>query len=280
MSAGTESLTKEFLMANYSKSFNDAFERLSTHEGWGDDGNRYDSQDKGGRHRWGISERANPDLNFDTLTKDDAKRIFKERYWDAIKADDLPESIRGTAFDAAVNQGPGFARRALAEAGGDPEVFNQLRADRYNRIIERDPSQQRYLNGWMNRLNSYRGTPAERSNGSGQVPSQAAGPQEAWPEQQAYEGALIGRGIASGDPAAAQNWNMRNAPPATQAIFNFLAREPSLSDALTSLMPRRRQQAAPQPVQVAQPTAAANFQEALSQPLWDPYARTGLQWGR
>lgn len=65
-------------MATYSNEFNEAFDRLATHEGWGENGDRYDSKDKGGRHKWGISQRANPDLNFDTLTKDDAKSIFKK----------------------------------------------------------------------------------------------------------------------------------------------------------------------------------------------------------
>lgn len=268
-------------MATYSKDFNDAFDRLSTHEGWGVDGNKYDSKDKGGRHRWGISERANPDLDFDTLTKDDAKRIFKERYWDAIKADDLPESIRGTAFDAAVNQGPGFARRALEEAGGDPERFNQIREDRYARIVERDPSQQRYLKGWMNRLNSYRGTPAAKA-----VPAPQKNPIHTplyegdgfWPEAR---GANLGRRIASGDPTVAEDRNIRNAPPATQALFNFLAQEPSLSNALSSLMPSRRQPVAQQPVQITQPDAAANFHGVLDQPQWwGSYSGGGFQWGR
>lgn len=294
-------------MANYSKEFNEAFDRLAAHEGWGKDGGNYDSQDKGGRHRWGISQRANPDLNLDTLTKDDAKRIFKERYWDTIGADNLPPGIRATAFDAAVNQGPGFARRALQDSGGDPEAFNQLRADRYDRIVERDPSQERYLKGWMNRLNSYRGAPQQAS-------PQAAGDgytgyidrNGEWPEQEAYERSLyekslqenapaptpqaslaqVGQAAAETLPSAARVGmaaSQGRAPGATQRMFDFLSQMPpqeaTLSGALRSLMAQRQQPAARQPVQVNQPAAAANFQQALDQPQWDPFGGSNaLSW--
>ena len=285
-------------MATYSKEFNEAFDRLAIHEGWGEDGGRYDSQDKGGRHRWGVSQRANPDLNFDILTKEDAKSIFKKRYWDAIGADDLPPSIRATAFDAAVNQGPGFARKALQDSSGDPEAFNQLREARYKRIIERDPSQQKYLNGWLNRLNSYRGVPQQADDGyRGFIDRPSFNGQEPWPEQEAYERALyekslpeknapapqaslaqVGQFAAETLPSAVRIGMAAahgRAPGATQGMFDFLSRLPpqeaNLSGALRSLMAQRRQPAAPQPVQVNQPTAAANFQQAMDQPQRDPF---------
>ena len=130
--------------------FEEAFAKVMAAEGINGD-----AFDKGGKHKYGISQRAYPDLNLDTLTKEDAKKIYKRDYWDKIKADELPANLRGTAFDAAVNQGVGFATRALAKAGGNPEDFNQLRADRYNSIVAKDPSQNRYIKGWMNRLNTY-----------------------------------------------------------------------------------------------------------------------------
>lgn len=258
-------------MDNYSKEFNEAFDRLAIHEGWGEKGDRYDSQDKGGRHKWGISQRANPDLNFDTLTKEDAKSIFKKRYWDAIGADDLPPGIQATAFDAAVNQGPGFARKALQDSGGDPEAFNQLREDRYSRIAQRDPSQKRYLNGWMSRLNSYRGTSQQNAS----APS-APGASLAQMGQLAAEilpsAARVGMTAAQG-----------RAPGATQGMFDFLSQLPpqeaTLSGALRSLMARRQQPVTGQPVQVNQPAAAANFQAAMDQPMWDPFGSSGtLSW--
>ena len=258
-------------MATYSKEFNEAFDRLAIHEGWGEKGDRYDSQDKGGRHKWGISQRANPDLNFDTLTKEDAKSIFKRRYWDAIGADDLHPSIRATAFDAAVNQGPGFARKALQDSGNDPEAFNQLRADRYTRIAERDPSQERYLKGWMNRLNSYRDVPQQNAPAS-PVPQGSLA-------QAGQLAAEILPSAAGVGMAAAQG----KAPGATQGVFDFLSQLPpqeaTLSGALRGLMARRQQPAAAQPVQVNQPSVAANFQGMAGQPMWDPLGSSNtLSW--
>ena len=39
------------------------------------------------------------------LPLDLAKRIYKTRYWDKVRADELPPSIRYAVFDAAVNSG-------------------------------------------------------------------------------------------------------------------------------------------------------------------------------
>ena len=37
--------------------------------------------------------------------RDDAKAVYKLKYWDAVHADDLPDAIRYSVFDAAVNSG-------------------------------------------------------------------------------------------------------------------------------------------------------------------------------
>jgi lysozyme family protein len=51
------------------------------------------------------------------LPLDLAKRIYLERYWKPISADDLPPAIRYAVFDAAVNSGVGqsiiWLQRAL-----------------------------------------------------------------------------------------------------------------------------------------------------------------------
>ena len=69
--------------------------------------------DPGGRTRWGISEKANPDVNLDTLTKERAKRIYKERYWDRMNCDGLKSGIDIFIFDTAVNMGRSFADKML-----------------------------------------------------------------------------------------------------------------------------------------------------------------------
>ena len=108
--------------------------------------------DRGGETNYGISSKHNPGVDVNSITPDDARAIYKKNYWDAIKADDLPEGLRGTAFDAAVNQGPTWTRGALSQANGDPSVFNQLRRDRYASIIESNPEQAQFKNGWEKRV--------------------------------------------------------------------------------------------------------------------------------
>jgi lysozyme family protein len=43
----------------------------------------------------------------------DLARVYKRQYWDAVKADDLPDGLDYATFDYAVNSGPGRAAKAL-----------------------------------------------------------------------------------------------------------------------------------------------------------------------
>jgi len=111
-----------------------------------------DPADIGGETKFGISKNAYPNLNIANITEAQAAEIYKRDYWDAINADQLPANIREAAFDAAVNQGVAWTKQALAQAGNDLQKFLQLRAARYQQIVDANPSQQRFLEGWMNRL--------------------------------------------------------------------------------------------------------------------------------
>jgi len=111
-----------------------------------------DPADIGGETKFGISKRWHPDVDVANITEAQAAEIYKRDYWDAINADQLPANIREAAFDAAVNQGVAWTKQALAQAGNDLQKFLQLRAARYQQIVDANPSQQRFLEGWMNRL--------------------------------------------------------------------------------------------------------------------------------
>lgn len=82
--------------------FDRAFEILIGHEG----GYVNDPRDPGGETKYGISKRSYPRTDIKNLTLDQAKEIYKRDFWDAMKADYIPDgAIRLDIFDMAVNSG-------------------------------------------------------------------------------------------------------------------------------------------------------------------------------
>jgi lysozyme family protein len=85
--------------------FDEAIKRVLMHEGGYSD----HAADPGGKTMYGITEAVAREVgyrgNMNELPLDLAKRIYKDRYWDAIRADELPASIRYVMLDAAVNSG-------------------------------------------------------------------------------------------------------------------------------------------------------------------------------
>ena len=53
-----------------------------------------------------------------SLTPELVTPLYKARYWDAVKADDLPRGVDYAVFDAAVNMGPQRAAKLLQTALG------------------------------------------------------------------------------------------------------------------------------------------------------------------
>lgn len=94
--------------------FNKAFERVVSHEG----GYVNDSRDPGLETKYGISKRAYPDEDIAGLTLERAKQIYRRDYWDAVRADDMPDAVRFDLFDAAVNSGVRQAAKWLQRAAG------------------------------------------------------------------------------------------------------------------------------------------------------------------
>ena len=101
---------------------------------------------------FGINQRANPDIDVKNMTEDQAKQLYKTRYWDAIGAEKLSQPAQEIAFDAAVNQGQDYAKKLIESTGGDPQkMINQRRQD-YIKIVEANPAQVSEFKGWMDRL--------------------------------------------------------------------------------------------------------------------------------
>lgn len=131
--------------------------------------------DRGGRTKYGISEKSNPDLWLDG-PPDEAKsrERFEERYFrnpGFYKISD--DQLRAHLVDFGVNSGPVVAIQKLQEILGvsadgvlGPKTLaalNARRADDVNnllvgarvrmigRIVSKNPSQLKFLNGWLDR---------------------------------------------------------------------------------------------------------------------------------
>jgi len=98
--------------------FEIAFEKLLKHEG----GYSNHAADPGGKTRYGVTEAVAREVGYRgdmrDLPLDLAKRIYKDKYWDAVQAENLPADVRYPLFDAAVNSGPAQAAKWLQRACG------------------------------------------------------------------------------------------------------------------------------------------------------------------
>lgn len=77
-----------------------------------------DPHESGGVTRFGISHKTYPELDICSLTRDQAREIYRTDYWNRCKCNELPAQLAIVLFDAAVNQGPGQAIRLLQKALG------------------------------------------------------------------------------------------------------------------------------------------------------------------
>lgn len=131
-----------------------------------------DPNDRGGLTKYGISQKAYPDVDIANLTKEEAISIYKRDYWDKMQLEQVPEEYRKHLFFSGVVSGTNSVVRDLQRAVGatvdgrmGPNTRAALenfsgnleremvvaQANRYVAIAERDPSQRQFLNGWMNR---------------------------------------------------------------------------------------------------------------------------------
>ena len=83
-----------------------------------------------GPSKFGINKTANPDVDVPNLTRDAAKALYKQRYWNGINGDRLAEvnpDLALVAHDVAATAGVRRANQMVAQSGGDPNKLLQLR---------------------------------------------------------------------------------------------------------------------------------------------------------
>jgi len=104
------------------ETFDRALRLLLKHEG----GYVNHPKDPGGMTNLGVTKKtwegwvghAVTEHEIRSLTPEKVAPLYKERYWDAVRGDELPPGVDYCMFDAAVNSGPNKAVKLLQDALG------------------------------------------------------------------------------------------------------------------------------------------------------------------
>lgn len=167
--------------------FDDALKMVLKYEG----GFVNDPNDHGGATNKGITQ-----VNYDSyrvskkltkqsvekITDEEVSDIYFKNYWSAAKCDQLPIQVAYVVFDTAVNSGVGRSVKFLQRTVGAVDdgaigpqtlelvksfcnikgalnianTFINMREGFLKGIVDRDPTQKKFLKGWLNRTSSLR----------------------------------------------------------------------------------------------------------------------------
>lgn len=104
------------------------------------------------------------------LTPETVAPLYKRKYWDAIRADDLPDGVDYIVFDTAINSGPGRAVKFLqaclnldtdgyigpktlaAARAADPQQLIEDYAKRRLSFLQDLPHWRTFATGWSRRV--------------------------------------------------------------------------------------------------------------------------------
>ena len=118
------------------------------------------SNDRGGLTKYGISQKAYPNLDIRQLTEQQAKAIYKRDYFDRLDlAEEPSQALAEAVFECAVNAGVKTAERLRQLSQNLPDLegqkllyFKFLQIMRYRDICNKNFSQKSFLLGWLNRV--------------------------------------------------------------------------------------------------------------------------------
>ena len=145
-----------------------------------------DPTDNGGETKFGVSKSANPDLDIANLDWEGAKRVYYKRYWLSGDCQLMPSRLAALHFDGCVNHGVGREAKFLqssvgAIADGDigPATISKVqqldelvickdvcskRESYYQGIVASNPSQGKYINGWLRRVHEMQAFVTDQNN--------------------------------------------------------------------------------------------------------------------
>lgn len=93
------------------------------------------------------------------MSLDEAKSIYKSKYWDALSCDSLPSGVDYTCFDYGVNSGLGRPRKALQRFKSltGTKLIDAINDERVSflRAIGKGHNAQ-FMKGWMRRVSGVR----------------------------------------------------------------------------------------------------------------------------
>jgi len=135
--------------------------------------------DRGGQTYAGIARKPNPqwegwkDIDQGLTPKlSVVKSFYKSEFWDKIKGDELPNGLDYLIYDFAVNAGVKrsvktlqsclgltedgvIGNKTLTAANNEANVmekFNSKKGEFYLNIVANDPTQSKFIKGWLNRV--------------------------------------------------------------------------------------------------------------------------------
>lgn len=143
--------------------FNDCLTRLLKDEG----GYSNDPDDNGGATNYGITivdyrkyiNKKGTPLDVKNMKLDDAKKIYKTKYWDALNCDNLSGGVDYTCFDYGVNSGLGRPRKALErfKSLSGTKLIDAINDERMTFLRKIGVGHNaKFMNGWTNRVSRVR----------------------------------------------------------------------------------------------------------------------------
>jgi lysozyme family protein len=156
------------------ENYNEALKAILKHEG----GFVNHPKDPGGMTNLGVTKKVweewvkHPvdEKAMRALTPELVSPMYKKKYWDAVKGDELPDGLDYLMFDFAINAGPGRAIKTMQKAIGTtpdgaigPKTMQSLKEMNPAQLIEKFsvekesfyrslPTFQTFGKGWLRRV--------------------------------------------------------------------------------------------------------------------------------